>query len=311
MSKEDTMGHDHNHHTQNKNALMIAFLIISVFMVLEYIGGTLTNSLALLSDAGHMLSDSISLGVGLLALILGRRAVSESKTFGYQRLEILSALFNGVLLIVISILIMWESFQRFTEPQVISGTGMLLISSIGALVNIIVAWIMHHSETSENINMRAAFLHVISDLLGSVSAIIASLLIMYFGWTIADPITSLIVSLLILKSGIGITNDAIHMLMEGRPANLDVEKVRETLLQIPGVVSMHDFHVWSITSNFPSISCHLVISDQNHDSILKNALRELHDTFDLEHATIQVESVNADLDQYEHNRCNHFVGKGV
>ncbi|MFP5111960.1 cation diffusion facilitator family transporter [Bacillaceae bacterium C204] len=305
------MGHNHSHHTQNKKAFMIAFLIITIFMIMEFIGGTMTNSLALLSDAGHMLSDSISLGVGLLAFILGRRAVSESKTFGYQRLEILAALFNGFLLIVISILIMWESFQRFTEPQAISSTGMLLISSIGAFVNIIVAWIMHQSETSENLNMRAAFLHVIGDLLGSVSAIIASLLIMYFGWTIADPITSLIVSLLILKSGIGITSDTIHMLMEGRPAKLDVEKVREKLLQIPGVVSMHDFHVWSITSNFPSISCHLVISNQNHDLILKNALRELHDTFDLEHATIQVESVHADLDQYEHYRCNHYVGQGT
>jgi cobalt-zinc-cadmium efflux system protein len=301
------MGHGHSHHTNNKRTLLIGFLLITIFMTMEFIGGVMTNSLTLLSDAGHMLSDSVSLGVGLLAFILGERAVSDSKTFGYKRLEILAALFNGVLLMMISILIMWESFQRFSEPQDIATTGMLVVAIIGTIVNVIVAWIMKESHGSDNLNMRAAFLHVIGDLLGSVCAIIASLLIMFFGWSIADPIASLFVSILVLKSGIGVTNDAIHMLMEGRPANLDVDKIRNKLLQIPGVVSMHDFHIWSITSDFPSVSCHLVISEeQQHDSVLKAALKELHDSFHLEHSTIQVESVHADLERYEHHRCNHY-----
>ncbi|WP_146553221.1 cation diffusion facilitator family transporter [Rummeliibacillus sp. SL167] len=299
------------HHMQNKKALLMSFVIITAFMIIEFIGGVMTNSLALFSDAGHMLSDSISLGVGLLAFKFGEKAVNDRKSFGYQRMEILAALFNGVLLIVISILIMWEAFQRFGNPQGVSSNGMLVVATIGAVVNILVAWILLRADTKENINIRATFLHVLGDLLGSIGAIIAALLIMYFDWKIADPIASLIVALIILKGGFGVSKDAVHVLMEGTPEHLDVKMIRERLLQIPDVVGVHDFHIWNITSDFPSISCHLVISSAQHDVVLKEALTALHDIFGLEHATIQVENKSANLDQYEHHCCNSYEGYHV
>nr|WP_146139670.1 cation diffusion facilitator family transporter [Lysinibacillus timonensis] len=305
--------HDHHQHAHShKNALLISFILISCFVMVEFVGGILTNSLALLSDAGHMFSDAISLGVGLIAIKIGQITTNDSKTYGYQRIEVLAALFNGLLLILVSIVIMWEALHRFREPHIIESKGMLLIAIIGAIVNVIVAIILKdshshghgHSHSHGNINMHAAFLHVIGDLLGSIGAIIAALLIMYFGWTLSDPIISVIVSFLIMKSGISVSYDAVHVLMEGKPDHLDIELIRKHLLGIPGVVGIHDFHAWSITSEFPVISCHLVISGKNHDVVLKEALKELHDKFHIEHATIQVESSKAELYPYDRHSCN-------
>ncbi|HEH8720208.1 TPA: cation transporter, partial [Staphylococcus aureus] len=194
------MSHEHNHtHGANKKTLMISFIIITGYMIIEAIGGILTNSLALLADAGHMLSDSISLGVGLLAFILGEKAADYSKTYGYKRFEILAAVFNGVTLVLIAIYIFYEAYQRFTDPPEVASTGMLIIATIGLLVNILVAWIlMRGGDTKENLNIRAAFLHVIGDLLGSVGAIIAALMILFFNWGWADPLASVIVAVLVL-----------------------------------------------------------------------------------------------------------------
>lgn len=184
MSQE----HDHTHGA-NKKTLMISFIIITVYMIIEAIGGFLTNSLALLADAGHMLSDSISLGVGLLAFILGEKAADYSKTYGYKRFEILAAVFNGVTLVLIAIYIFYEAYQRFANPPEVASTGMLIIATIGLLVNILVAWLlMRGGDTKENLNIRAAFLHVLGDLLGSVGAIIAALMIIFFNWGWADPL---------------------------------------------------------------------------------------------------------------------------
>src|SRR5699024_10598788 len=178
--------------------LKCRFIIISVYMVVELAGGIWTNSLALLSDAGHMLSDSISLGVGLLAFTFGEKVANYSKTYGYKRFEILAAVFNGVTLILISIYIFYEAFQRFSNPPEVASTGMLIIASIGLLVNIIVAWMLMKGDTEENLNLRAAFLHVLGDLLGSVGAIVAALLIIFFNWGWADPLASVIVAVLVL-----------------------------------------------------------------------------------------------------------------
>ncbi|ESV30686.1 cation transporter, partial [Staphylococcus epidermidis APO27] len=244
------MSHEHNHtHGANKKTLMISFIIITGYMIIEAIGGILTNSLALLADAGHMLSDSISLGVGLLAFILGEKAADYSKTYGYKRFEILAAVFNGVTLVLIAIYIFYEAYQRFTDPPEVASTGMLIIATIGLLVNILVAWIlMRGGDTKENLNIRAAFLHVIGDLLGSVGAIIAALMILFFNWGWADPLASVIVAVLVLISGWRVTKDAVHVLMEGTPKNVEIDAVIKTIENIPGVNNMHDLHVWSITS---------------------------------------------------------------
>ena len=230
------MSHEHNHtHGANKKTLMISFIIITGYMIIEAIGGILTNSLALLADAGHMLSDSISLGVGLLAFILGEKAADYSKTYGYKRFEILAAVFNGVTLVLIAIYIFYEAYQRFTDPPEVASTGMLIIATIGLLVNILVAWLlMRGGDTKENLNIRAAFLHVIGDLLGSVGAIIAALMILFFNWGWADPLASVIVAVLVLISGWRVTKDAVHVLMEGTPKNVEIDAVIKTIESIPG-----------------------------------------------------------------------------
>ena len=199
--------HAHGHvHTDNKKVLMFSFIIISLFMLVEIIGGFLANSLALLSDGFHMLSDAISLGVALIAFIYAEKHATKSKTYGYKRFEILAALFNGVTLFIISIIIIIEAIRRFLEPPEVQSKEMFIISVIGLMVNIIVAILMFKGgDTSHNLNMRGAFLHVLGDLFGSVGAIVASLLIWGFNFTIADPIASILVSLIILKSAYGIS----------------------------------------------------------------------------------------------------------
>lgn len=228
-------------------------------MVVEVIGGLITNSLALLADAGHMLSDSISLGVAFLAFTLGERSANYDKTYGYKRFEILAAVFNGVTLVLIAGYIFYEAYHRFVNPPEVASTGMLLIATIGLVVNLIVAWIMKKGDTEENLNLRAAFLHVLGDLLGSVGAIVAALLIMFFGWGWADPLASVLVSILILISGFRVTKESFHVLMEGTPKNVDMDEIIETIENVDGVHSIHDLHVWSITSGQNALSCHAVV----------------------------------------------------
>ena len=175
--------HHHHSHSTNKKVLFISFLIITGFMIVEAVGGVLTNSLALLSDAGHMLSDAVSLGIALMAIIFAQKVANASKTFGYKRIEILAATLNGLTLIIIALFIFYEAIGRFMNPPEVASTGMLIISSIGLAVNILVAWIMMRgADTKENLNMRGAYLHVISDMIGSIGAIVAALLILFFDW---------------------------------------------------------------------------------------------------------------------------------
>ncbi|MFC0016059.1 MULTISPECIES: cation diffusion facilitator family transporter [Allobacillus] len=288
------MGHDHDHsHSANKKSLMISFILITAFMVVEVIGGLLTNSLALLADAGHMLSDAISLGVAFLAFTLGERSANYSKTYGYKRFEILAAVFNGVTLILIAGFIFYEAYQRFTDPPEVASTGMLVIATIGLIVNLIVAWILMKGDTEENLNLRAAFLHVLGDLLGSVGAIVAALLILFFGWGWADPLASVLVALLILISGYRVTKDSFHVLMEGTPKNVDLEEIIQTIEDVQGVHSIHDLHVWSITSGQNALSCHAVVDPELSIRECQRILRRVES--DLEekgvgHVTIQLES---------------------
>lgn len=284
-------GHSHNHHhTGNKKALLWSFILISTFMVIEVIGGFLTNSLALLSDAGHMLSDAAALGLSFFALKLGEKRVTQNKTYGYKRFEIIAAALNGMTLILISVYIFYEAIQRFFDPQEVKSTGMLLISILGLLVNLLAAWILMKGDKDENLNVRSAFLHVLGDMLGSVGAIVAALLILFFGWTIADPIASIVVAVLIIVSGWRVTKDSVHVLMEGTPNQIDINKVKKALCKLPGVQEVHDLHLWTITSAYPVLSCHLVISHEGeHDNVLHSAQSILHEEFSIDHSTIQVE----------------------
>ncbi|NIK13129.1 cation diffusion facilitator family transporter [Alkalibacillus almallahensis] len=312
------MGHDHDHtHGANKKALLISFLITTGFMILEAIGGFITNSLALLSDAGHMLSDSISLGVGLLAFTFGEKVADYSKTFGYKRFEILAAVFNGITLVLIAFYIFYEAYGRFVNPPDVASTGMLIIATIGLFVNILVAWIlMKQGDTEENLNLRAAFLHVLGDLLGSVGAIIAALLIIFFNWGWADPVASVIVAVLVLISGIRVTRESIHVLMEGKPKNVDLNEVVRSIKEIEGVQDIHDLHVWSITSGQNALSSHVVVEGDLSISECQSLLRQIERQLEQQnigHVTIQLEnddhphddSLMCQLDSNSHEHSHH------
>ncbi|GLB58745.1 cation diffusion facilitator family transporter [Cytobacillus sp. NCCP-133] len=301
------MGHgqsqDH-HHTGNKKALMWAFFLIASFMIVEVIGGILTNSLALLSDAGHMLSDAAALGLSFLAIKMGEKKATNSKTFGYKRFEIIAASINGMTLLLISLYIFYEAYHRILEPPAVQSMGMLIISSIGLLVNIAAAFILMKGDKDHNLNVRSAFLHVLGDLLGSIGAISAAVLIYFFGWGIADPLASIIVAILILISGLRVVKESFHILMEGTPSHLNTNEIKQKLLGISSVKDVHDLHVWTITSGFPSLSCHLVIEhESSHDTILHEAQSVLHDEYGIEHSTIQVEGEREGCPGHREN-CN-------
>ncbi|QZY88498.1 cation diffusion facilitator family transporter (plasmid) [Exiguobacterium acetylicum] len=295
------MAHDHSHSHNNINikALKWSFMLIFLFMIIEVIGGIWTNSLALLSDAGHMLSDAAALGLSLTALMFGQRKATDHKTFGYKRFEILAAFLNGITLIAIALYIFYEAYRRLLEPPVVLSSGMLIISTIGLLVNIVVAFILMRADKDENLNVRSAFLHVIGDLLGSIGAIIAAVLIIFFGWTIADPIASLVVAILVFISGLRVTKDSWHILMEGVPFNLNASEIKSALLAIEEVEEVHDFRLWSITSDYHVLSCHLVVkSDEARKGVLRQARTLIHDQFDLQDLTIQIECTGID-------ECSH------
>lgn len=295
-------GHSHNYNT-NKKVLLTSFTLIAGFMLVEFIGGFLTNSLALISDAGHMLSDAVALGLSLSALIFSAKAATPSKSYGYKRTEILAALLNGLILIVLSIFICIEAVKRISSPPQVIGSGMMVISFIGLVINIIVAWTLHkQASLKENLNLRSAFLHVIGDLLGSVGAITAAILIIFFNWYIADPIASIIVSLLILYSGWNVLKESVHVLMESKPANIDTNKVIDTLKSVNGVKDVHDLHIWMITPEFTSMTVHLQVDTlADRDSILEKSKELIYNTFKLRHVTIQIEG--RELHNYEEG-CN-------
>lgn len=228
-----------------------------------------------------------------MAFTLGERSANYDKTYGYKRFEILAAVFNGVTLVLIAGYIFYEAYHRFVNPPEVASTGMLLIATIGLVVNLIVAWIMKKGDTEENLNLRAAFLHVLGDLLGSVGAIVAALLIMFFGWGWADPLASVLVSILILISGFRVTKESFHVLMEGTPKNVDMDEIIETIENVDGVHSIHDLHVWSITSGQNALSCHAVVDPdlpiRDCQLILKKIETDLEEK-GVGHVTVQLES---------------------
>lgn len=283
----------HNHaHGANKKALTISLILIASFMIVEIIGGVLTNSLALLSDAGHMLSDAISLAVALAAFKMGEKAADSARTFGYRRFEILAAVFNGVTLIVIAVFIVVEAAGRFVNPPEVATTGMLIIAALGLIINIIVAKILMSGDTHDNLNMKGALLHVFGDLLGSVAAIVAALSIMFFGWGFMDPLASVIVAILIAVSAFRILRQSLNVLMEGVPENIDVDTVINTINNIEGVEDAHHLHVWSISSGMNAMSIHVVVNGTLNVHETQKIIHRIDEKMkheNIEHVTVQVE----------------------
>ncbi|WP_041121155.1 cation diffusion facilitator family transporter [Jeotgalibacillus alimentarius] len=287
--------HDHGHFEElregNKKGLLIAFSITTFIMLLEFFGGLLTNSLALLADSGHMLSDASSLLLSLVAIWFATKKASDNKTYGFYRFEILAALFNGVTLFVISGFILVEAYERFLEPPTVASGTMMGIAVIGLLANLLSAWfLMRKGDVKDNVNLRSAYLHVIGDALGSVGAIAAGVVMLVFDWYLADPLISVLVSLLILKSAWGILKQSVHILMEGAPSAVDTGELKASLQSIDGVIDVHDFHLWTITSGLDSFSCHLTIRDEADEQlVLQKAIELIQKKHQINHSTIQVE----------------------
>lgn len=284
--------HDHDQRTQNKKGLTIALAITAGIMLLEFFGGLLTNSLALLSDSGHMLSDTASLALSLVAMWFATRPASPSKSYGFYRFEILAALFNGLTLFVIAGFIVWEAVERLMSPPTVAGGSMMMIAAIGLIANLLSAWfLMKKGDVRDNVNLKSAYLHVLGDALGSVGAIVAGALMMAFSWYVADPVISVLVALLILRSAWGVLSQSIHILMEGTPVTIDQAEVKKTLGAIEGVRDVHDLHIWTITSGLDSLSCHLVVEDsRDSQTILQQAIRIIDEKFQIKHTTIQIET---------------------
>lgn len=285
-------GHHHHHHHQgNRSGLTIALLITAGIMILEFAGGLWTNSLALLSDSGHMLSDSAALALALVAIRIAARPATRHKSFGYQRFEIVAALLNGLTLFLIAGWILWEAAERFRHPPEVTSGPMMVIAAVGFAANAASAWALHRkSDISGNINVRSAYLHILGDALGSLGALAAGWLMLQFRWYAADPIISVVVALLILKGAWGVITHSFHILMQGSPAEIDSDAVKSALLGVAGVRDVHELHLWTLTSGHHQFTCHLVLeegSDEQH--VLQTAVDLLDDRFGLDDTTIQVE----------------------
>lgn len=287
-------------HTSNKIVLRNSFLMISAFMLIEVAGGLATNSLALLSDAGHMLSDAAALGLSLFAFKFGERKGNLQKTFGYRRIEILATTINAVTLIVIAVLIVIEAARRFQNPPKVATAGMLAISTLGLAVNIVVAlYMLRGSDVRENVNMRGAYAHVLGDALGSVGAITAALLMMCFGWGWADAAASVLVAVLIVKSGWGVLKDSLNILMEGSPKGVCLDGLVAQIRGVDGVLSVHNLHVWSITSGANALTAHIVVSGELSVRESERILREISHEMEhlgITHTTLQCESSENECD---------------
>jgi cobalt-zinc-cadmium efflux system protein len=283
--------HDHGEHARaaGRRGLKIVLGLTATFMVVEFVGGWLSNSLALMADAAHMLSDVAAIGLALFAMWFARRPATPEKTFGYLRMEILAALVNGVALGVIAIAICVEAYRRFREPAAVDTTLMLSVALIGLTVNVIAAALLHRSA-GHSLNVRGAYLHVLGDLLGSVGAVGAALLIMATGWLAADPLISVFVAALILFSSWKLVRESVDVLLEAVPSHIDLAEVRGAIEELSGVDEVHDLHVWSVTSGFLAMSGHAVVQEpERNQEILEEIHRRMRREFGIRHVTVQLE----------------------
>jgi len=299
-------GHDHSHgahagHSHgpspgeaNLRRFAIVLVLTAVFMVAEAVGGWYSGSLALLADAGHMLSDVGALGLSLFAIWIAQKPANSRQTYGFHRTEILAALLNGATLIAISIYIFVEAWHRLHAPHEVKAPLMMAVAVVGLLVNVVALFILQGGK-SDNLNVRGAWLHTLTDALGSVQAIVAGGLIWAFGWQLADPIASALIGLLVLWSSWSLVKETVSVLMESAPGHIDVDEVRRAILAVADVRGVHDLHVWTITSGRESLSAHVVTAEgRSARSLLAEIKSSLHDRFGIHHVTIQVEAEGQD-----------------
>jgi cobalt-zinc-cadmium efflux system protein len=291
------MAHQHEHShigthatpAARRRALTVALALTLGYTVVEVVAGVLTGSLALLADAGHMVSDNVSLALALAAIWLAGKPATPQRSFGFKRAEVLAALANGVALVAVAVWVIMEAVQRFRDPPQILGGWMLVVAAIGLAVNVAAALILVGPRRG-NLNLEAAYRHVLGDLAGSLGTLVAAAVILTTGWLYADPVASILIALLILGSSWAVLRDSVRILLEAAPAGVDVEDVERRLLELPGVTGVHDLHVWTITSGFPAVSAHLTLDETADLSCCRSAAAELlHDAFGIEHSTLQME----------------------
>lgn len=291
--------HDHGAHgacaghgaVDQDSARRIRYVLamIASFMVVEILVGVWSHSLVLIADGVHMLSDALALALSLVALYLARRRPDARRSYGYQRAQVLAAFVNGLAMFVLSGWIVFEAVQRLWRPETVIAGPMLGVATLGLLINIVAAWILHRGD-QDNLNMQGALLHVMGDLLGSVAAIAAGLIIWQWGWQRADPLLSLLAAVLVLRSAWVISRQAAHVLLEGTPERIDTEQVRQALVSVPGTQAVHDLHVWGLSHKDMIVTAHLVVNDSTaRDTILEQAGALLADRFGIEHVTLQIE----------------------
>lgn len=268
----------------------LVLCLTASYMFLEFLGGLMSHSLALLADAGHMLADVCALSISLVAFVIASRPPNYHASFGYYRAEVLAALFNGVVLLLVSFFIIKEAILRFFSPvEVLSGI-MMWVALGGLLVNLIGLSLLH-KDKAHNLNIKGAWLHVMSDTLGSIGAVISALLIYFLGWNFADSITSIIIAALVSYNAIHLILETVHVLMEHTPSHIDAKKVQESLLALKHVIKVHDLHIWSITSNKQALSVHVVADDgANYNLLLKEIQAMLDQIYKIDHSTIQIEN---------------------
>lgn len=287
-------GHAHSHATtvtsDNEHKVLWSFLLIFGYMIVEVIGGIYSGSLALLADAGHMLTDTAALGLSYLAFRFGRHAPDNKRSFGYMRFEVIAGFLNALTLMVIVVWIIYEAWQRLQHPQQVLSGSMLIVAVVGLLVNIAVFWVLTRGDR-EHVNIKGAILHVMGDLLGSVGAIIAAVVIYFTRWMPIDPILSVVVSLLVLRSAWGLLTKSLHILLEGTPDNVTSEKIQDYIQQhIPDVLKVYHIHVWSITSGRNLATLHIRLTDNSRAAeVTRQIEHELAEQFAIEHATVAVD----------------------
>lgn len=296
--------HDHHgHHApSSRNALLAALCLTLVFAGIEFIAGLWANSLALIADAGHMLTDSSALALAALAAWIATRPATNRRTWGHGRAEVLAALINGAVMCVLVGLIVWQAVERFQTPRDVRGSAVIGVALIGLAVNVLVFFVLSRGE--RNINVRGAMLHVLGDLLGSVAALVSGIVILATGWTPIDPLLSLLICALILFAAARLLMDGVHVVMEGVPGNIDLKDVRTAMTEIDGVAEIHDLHIWQVSSERVALSAHVVVVDLIQWPEILHALNgRLLDRFGIDHPTLQPETVSAEYCRLHPDAC--------
>ncbi len=288
--------HHHHHHHGTGKVLIFSTVATILFVVIEFGAGVTAHSLALLSDAGHNVTDALALLLALLGVYLQSKPADDVKTFGYHRGGVLAAFVNALTLIVLSIYLLYESYQRILRPEAVHETTMIVVASLGIIVNLGILIALKRSGDSHELNIRAAAVHMLGDALSSVAIVIGAIAIRYTGWLLIDPILSILIAVLIIWSAIDVTRESLNILLEGLPRGLELKSVTNAMRAVDGVVDVHDLHIWSLGSSAHALSCHVLIEDvppSESDCVLKSINGVLATRFHIHHSTIQ----------FEHARC--------